>query len=112
MIIMNLDGHIKWVNEIREYVGDISDKDIVKLSLAYTLQSLRNNEDIKRLIGGIDNMNDYTEEMRRQQNLNTGCLIYIGNILRESEDLGPEKTAEARNLIFKAGREIKQILEE
>lgn len=57
-------------------------------------------------------MNDYTKEMRRQQNLNTGCLIYIGNILRESEDLGPEKTAEARNLIFKAGREIKQKLEE
>lgn len=52
MIIMNLDGHIKWVNEIREYVGDISDKDIVKLSLAYTLQSLRNNEDIKRFNWG------------------------------------------------------------
>ena len=45
---MNVKSHQHWIEEIREYVGDYRDEDIIKLSLSYTLQSLRNKEDITR----------------------------------------------------------------
>lgn len=42
-------SHEHWINEIREYLNeDYTDMDIVKLSLSYTLQSLRNGDDIYR----------------------------------------------------------------
>ena len=38
---MNIKSHNHWVKEIRKYVGDKTDEEIIKLSLSYTLQSLR-----------------------------------------------------------------------
>lgn len=37
----------RWINQIKEYV-DLDDDFIIKLSLSYTLQSLRNGESLKR----------------------------------------------------------------
>ena len=38
----------RWINEIKKYDNTKSDKDIMKFALAYTLQSLRNNENMNR----------------------------------------------------------------
>ena len=45
---MNLKSHERWIKEIHKYKLDLSDEEIVKFSLAYTLQSLRKNEDMDR----------------------------------------------------------------
>ena len=45
---MNLDSHNHWIVEIKKYLGDFSDDEIVKYALSYTLQSLRNGEDMNR----------------------------------------------------------------
>lgn len=51
----------RWVDQIKEYVEEINegfeyDKEfIIKLCLSYTLQSLRNGEDLKRFQWGMIN---------------------------------------------------------
>ena len=46
--MMNIKSHQAWIEQIRKYVGDYSDEEIIKLSLSYLLQSLRKEEDINR----------------------------------------------------------------
>lgn len=43
---MNVESHKQWIEEIKKYLTDYSDEDIVKYSLSFTLQSLRNNIDM------------------------------------------------------------------
>ena len=45
---MNISSHNHWINEIRKYKPSLSDEEIVKFSLGYALQSLRNDEDMGR----------------------------------------------------------------
>ena len=51
----------RWVDQIKEYVEEINEgfeydrEFIIKLCLAYTLQSLRNGEDLKRFQWGMIN---------------------------------------------------------
>lgn len=45
---MSIKSHNHWVKEIRKYVGDKTDEEIIKFSLSYTLQSLRAKEDFNR----------------------------------------------------------------
>ena len=45
---MNIKSHQRWINEIRNYLGDYSDEEIIKCSLSYTLQSLRAKEDFNK----------------------------------------------------------------
>lgn len=42
-------SHNHWIKEIKKYLNnDVSDEDVIKLSLSYTLQSLRYGEDFNR----------------------------------------------------------------
>ena len=45
---MSIKSHNHWIKEIRKYVGDKTDEEIIKFSLSYTLQSLRAEEDFNR----------------------------------------------------------------
>lgn len=48
---MNNFSHYHWINEIRRLLkngNNVSDEDIVKFSLSYTLQSLKYGEDFDR----------------------------------------------------------------
>lgn len=53
----------RWVDQIKEYVEEINEdfeydrEFIIKLCLSYTLQSLRNGEDLKRFQWGMINDN-------------------------------------------------------
>lgn len=38
----------RWINEIKPYLGTESNAVVLKYALSYTLQSLRNNEDMDR----------------------------------------------------------------
>lgn len=42
----------RWINEIKAYLGTESDAVVLKYALSYTLQSLRNNEDMDRFKWG------------------------------------------------------------
>ena len=46
--MMNIKSHQRWINEIQKYRGNYTSEQIIKFSLAYTLQSLRNGENIDR----------------------------------------------------------------
>ncbi len=46
--MMNIKSHQSWIEEIRKYRGEYTDEEIIKFSLAYTLQSLRKGENIDR----------------------------------------------------------------
>ena len=46
--MMNIKSHQRWIDEIQKYRGDYTSEQIIKFSLAYTLQSLRNGENIDR----------------------------------------------------------------
>lgn len=41
-------SHVHWIKEIGEYIYEDDPNNIIKFSLAYTLQSLRAGEDIDR----------------------------------------------------------------
>lgn len=45
---MSIKSHSHWINEIQKYRSDLSDEDVIKFALSYTLQSLRKNEDFDR----------------------------------------------------------------
>lgn len=45
---INISYHTRWLDEIKKYIGEMSYNEIILYSLAYTLQSLRNNEDMGR----------------------------------------------------------------
>ncbi len=45
---MSIKSHNHWIKEIRKYVSDKTDEEIIKFSLSYTLQSLREKEDFNR----------------------------------------------------------------
>ena len=46
---INIKSHQKWIDEIKKYrKGEYTDDEIIKFALSYTLQSLRNNEDMDR----------------------------------------------------------------
>lgn len=49
---MDIKSHQRWIEEIRKYIGDKTDEEIVKLSLSYTLQSLRTKENFNRFKWG------------------------------------------------------------
>ncbi len=40
-------NHYSWIKEIRQYINR-TDDEVIRYSLAYTLQSLRNNENMNR----------------------------------------------------------------
>lgn len=42
----------RWINEIKAYLGTESDAVVLKYALSYTLQSLRNNENMDRFKWG------------------------------------------------------------
>ena len=43
-----MQGHNHWVKELRNYLPNQSDKDILKYCMSYTLQSFRNGEKMDR----------------------------------------------------------------
>lgn len=45
---MDLGTHNQWIKELSKYLPNQSNKDIIKYSLAYTLQSFRNEENMGR----------------------------------------------------------------
>lgn len=48
MTQINIKSHQKWIDEIRKYRGEYTDDEIIKFALSYTLQSLRNNENMDK----------------------------------------------------------------
>ena len=61
LIDYDVHHYDRWVDQIKEYVEEINEgfeynkEFIIKLCLAYTLQSLRNGEDLKRFQWGMIN---------------------------------------------------------
>ena len=45
---MDLGTHNKWVKELGNYLRNHTNKDIIKYTLSYTLQSFRYEEDMNR----------------------------------------------------------------
>lgn len=45
---MNIQSHNHWIKEIKKYKKELTDEEIIKFSLSYTLQSLRANENMER----------------------------------------------------------------
>ena len=45
---MIIKSHRHWIEEIRKYTNEKNDKNIVKYALSYTLQSLRNGENMNK----------------------------------------------------------------
>ena len=45
---MNIKSHQRWINEIRNYLNNQTDEEVIKFALSYTLQSLRANENMER----------------------------------------------------------------
>ena len=45
---MNIKSHNHWVKEIQKYKSDLTDEEVVKFALSYTLQSLRHGENMNR----------------------------------------------------------------
>lgn len=46
--------HNNWLKQIGEYIGNDDPREIILFSMAYTLQSLRCGEDLKRFNWGMD----------------------------------------------------------
>ena len=44
----NVANHNKWVKQVGEYIGSEDTRDILLYCIAYTLQSLRSEEDMTR----------------------------------------------------------------
>jgi len=41
-------SHNHWIREIKKYTGETNDDNVIKFALSYTLQSLRNSENLQR----------------------------------------------------------------
>lgn len=46
--------HNNWLKQIGEHIGEDRPREIILFSMAYTLQSLRCGEDLKRFNWGMD----------------------------------------------------------
>lgn len=46
--VIYLSKHHKWVEDLHSYLPNQSDESIIEYCLSYTLQSLRNGEDMDR----------------------------------------------------------------
>lgn len=45
---IDITYHNNWLSEINKYIGEMSYDEIILYCVSYTLQSLRNNEDMER----------------------------------------------------------------
>ena len=42
--LVDLTSHKHWIDEIREYINEMDDRNVIIFCMSYTLQTLRNNQ--------------------------------------------------------------------
>ena len=46
--MVEVEQHNDWIGEIKKYLPHLTDNQVIVFALGYTLQSLRNHEDMNR----------------------------------------------------------------